>query len=310
MFKLKLAIVLTLLSAMLTAQNNDSAAIAAANARIDSLKSQTGSLNDSLATVTQLINNIGLTTYIADEDAIAWFNRNRDSIYLSSSYSLLKCRSCEENVAKKSKARLQVIKQNRNAFSLFTFWVSLILFVLMWYYGIKLFIKSNLCKDGGTLPVTDRPYSYSRVQLFFWTMIIFSLYLYFFAFTGILLPVNSTVVLLLGGGLLVYSAGKIVDFRKAPAPAAGDGVAHKTEGLFLDILSDNEGVTIHRFQSLVFNIIYGVGFVLMFFKNVNQCLYPFPEFSNWQFALLGISSATYVGLKASEGKAPVQNQSA
>lgn len=291
----------------LFSQNSTDSAVARLSAKLDTLQNSTSALNDSLNAVTELLNNVGINTYLVDEDAITRFNKNRDSIYSNSSYSLLKCRSCEENVKKKGKLKLQLIKQNRNTFSLFTFWASLLVFLLMWYYGIKLFLKSSLCRVSGNLPPEKRPYSYSRVQLFFWTMIIFSLYLYFFAFTGILLPLNYTVVLLLGGGVLVYSGGQIIDFKKPAPNAATTGVPEQeTEGLFTDILSDDVGITIHRFQSLVFNIIYGIGFVLMFFKNINSCLYPFPEFDSWQFALLGISSFTYVGLKAAEKK-PLAN---
>jgi hypothetical protein len=39
-----------------------------------------------------------------------------------------------------------------------------------------------------------------------------------------------------------------------------------------------------------------------FIKSLINLKYPFPDFTEWQFALLGISSATYLGLKASENK--------
>jgi hypothetical protein len=72
---------------------------------------------------------------------------------------------------------------------------------------------------------------------------------------------------------------------------------------FHDILSDDSGISIHRFQSMVFNVIFGIGFISNFIKQVCLEAYPLADFTDWQFALIGISSATYLGLKAtSENK--------
>ena len=49
---------------------------------------------------------------------------------------------------------------------------------------------------------------------------------------------------------------------------------------------------------------FGIGFLAYFIKslNIQHPKYPLIEFTDWQFALIGISSATYLGLKASENK--------
>jgi hypothetical protein len=269
-------------------------ALSAIQAQVDTLKVKTKAAHDSLASVKTSLNQLAEGSYIADQDAIAKFNKNKDSIYQNSSYGLLACRKCGE-APKKNKGCI-----NPNTiYAKITFWLALILLAFLWYKGIKLFRKSGMCKDPGALPDAERSYSYARVQLFWWTMIILTLYIYFFAFTGMLLPLNSTAVILLGAGIAVYSGGKVIDTRQQTS-LGGAKPEHKTEGLLNDILSDENGVTIHRFQSVLFNLVFGVGYFLTFLKNVKFCLYPFPDFSEWQFALLGISSAAYLGLKTTE----------
>jgi len=64
-----------------------------------------------------------------------------------------------------------------------------------------------------------------------------------------------------------------------------------------DILSDNQGISIHRLQSFVFNVIYGVVFI----KSV-VFDYAMPEFGSVELLLLGISNGTYAFNKKSETK--------
>jgi len=82
---------------------------------------------------------------------------------------------------------------------------------------------------------------------------------------------------------------RLVDYR-----------THYPEDNFItDILSDSDGVSIHRLQALVFNLIFGVAFITAVFNN-----YSMPEFSETQLILLGLSSGTYAFIKHSETKKP------
>jgi len=185
-----------------------------------------------------------------------------------------------------------------------------ILLLALLYFAYKLFRTTALCKDDSydtkdQLKIAQRrPYSYGKVQLFWWTMIILSCYILFYALTGYLLPLNSTTILLLGTGVAVSVFGKIIDSEQIKVNNSLVPSRHQdlndTQGFFTDILSDETGFSIHRFQAVAFNIIFGVGFVSAFFENLAGCRYPFVEFEQWQFTLLGISATAYLGLKSKE----------
>ena len=183
--------------------------------------------------------------------------------------------------------------------------------IALFFYVVWLFIKSPLCRDesfdpatGLMRPVKDRPFSYARVQLCWWTLIIISAYWYFFMSYGVLLPLNSTVALLLGGPIAVFVFGKTMD--NSQIKNNSDDVPHrhqdveKSKGLLTDILSDDTGVCVHRLQAVFFNIIYGIGFIQYFLNYVQAHKYPLIEFEPWQMALLGISAAGYLTVKANE----------
>lgn len=194
------------------------------------------------------------------------------------------------------------------------------------FYAFKYFLTKALCKDESYFldktdnvlklrPEKDRPYSYSRVQMFWWTIIIFVCYAFFFALYGRLIPLSPTCIILLGGGLATQILGKTIDNSQIESDRnnANDGKTdansalaarhqdlYKTQGIWIDILSDENGVSIHRLQSVAFNIIYGVGFIGYFMTSVDCKQYPFIEFESWQLMLLGISTAGYLGLKTNE----------
>ncbi|HEY0058658.1 MAG TPA: hypothetical protein VGB56_05950 [Flavisolibacter sp.] len=193
--------------------------------------------------------------------------------------------------------------------------IAFILLLLFLWFSFSFFANTALCRDASydkscTLkPVESRPYSYSRVQLFWWTLIILFCYILFFALYGVLLPLNPTVILLLGSGVAVYIFGKSMDkdqIRKnnAEEPARHQDL-HDSKGFLTDILSDENGISIHRLQAVAFNIVYGLGFLSAFFSALSDAsnkkyTYPLIEFEPWQLSLLGISAIGYLGLKSSE----------
>jgi len=197
--------------------------------------------------------------------------------------------------------------------SILTF-IFLILFLYKSFWYAK---NSALCKDdsyyddNGQMvlkPYNLRTYSYSRVQLFWWTIIIVSCYSIFYALYGVLLPLNPSVVLLIGSGLAVFIIGKTIDINQIENNNKGTDKPnrhqdiHKSNGLLNDILSDENGISIHRLQAVAFNVIYGIGFIGYFIANINASppQYPLMQFEEWQLALLGVSAAGYLGLKTSE----------
>jgi hypothetical protein len=157
----------------------------------------------------------------------------------------------------------------------------------------------------------DRPYSYARVQMFWWSIIIISCYGTFFVLYHRLIPLSPTCIILLGGSLAVQVFGKSIDNSqkekdKELSEELNNNLTtrhqdlHESKGLLIDILSDENGISMHRLQSVTFNIIYGLGFIGYFITAINCTQYPFVEFEGWQLTLLGISAGGYLGLKASE----------
>ena len=193
------------------------------------------------------------------------------------------------------------------------FFVTLLVLFLMWgaaiYYAKTDSLLKDVCfdKDGNQMKAQYAPFSYSRSQLLWWTLIVLSCYIFFFGITSVLVPLNVTSVLLLGFGAMVYASGKLIDNAQIDK---GRGDRNQDQGaqnqeepkFFKDILSDDNGISIHRFQAVVFNVVFGIGFIAFFVKSLYHQRYPLIEFTDWQFALIGISSATYLGLKASENK--------
>lgn len=191
------------------------------------------------------------------------------------------------------------------------FWPSAIISLfLVVGLGLYLLWATPLCRDESYDPLTnklrpakERPFSYARLQLFWWTIIIFWCFSSFFLYTGVLLAFTPTVVMLLGGGLAVSIFGKVMDSSQIADNNRSVPTRHQdlegTQGLLTDILSDESGISIHRFQALLANIIFGIGFLNIFLKNLGIA-YPLADFEQWQLTLLGVSAAGYLGLKANE----------
>lgn len=214
-------------------------------------------------------------------------------------------------------------KQHQKFGNWLTAAIAAILLIVMWYKGAGYFLHDNLCRDvcydkNGNLKtdVSTIPYSYSRVQLFWWSMIILSCYIIFFGITGRLLPLNPTSVLLLGCGVIVTVGGKIIDNRQINSNGYGNrhqdnpdnGTPERKADLFRDILSDDNGISMHRFQAVVFNLVFGVAYISAFVTGLHLQQYPLTDFTEWQFALIGISSAGYLALKANENDKDVRER--
>lgn len=72
---------------------------------------------------------------------------------------------------------------------------------------------------------------------------------------------------------------------------------YEASGSFLrDVLSDDRGISLSRFQMLIWTLVLGVVFVVSVRTDLAM-----PDLSGTLLALLGVSSGTYVGLKVPEG---------
>ena len=69
----------------------------------------------------------------------------------------------------------------------------------------------------------------------------------------------------------------------------------QSEGFLKDILSDADGVSLHRFQMAIWTIVLGIIFVASVYNSLAM-----PQFSGTLLALMGISGGTYIGFKFPE----------
>lgn len=145
----------------------------------------------------------------------------------------------------------------------------------------------------------EHPLSMARLQMSIWFFIIIGSFVFLWSTTGSLAGVNNTALILMGisGGTSMFAA--IVSekrqwdvTKRAPASAS----ATPFTNWFIDILSSDEGMTIHRFQIFAWTLVLAVVFVSGVISE-----YAMPVFSSELLGLMGISSGVYLGFKIKEG---------
>jgi hypothetical protein len=72
-----------------------------------------------------------------------------------------------------------------------------------------------------------------------------------------------------------------------------------SERIDLDILSDANGVSFHRFQIAAWTLVLGIIFVAQVYRELAM-----PQFNEMLLGLMGISAGTYLGLKGPEATVP------
>lgn len=90
-------------------------------------------------------------------------------------------------------------------------------------------------------------------------------------------------------------SARLDQVKKELADLSRQAAPPKSAGFRTDILSDVEGVSIHRFQIAIWTIVLGVIFVAAVYNSLAM-----PEFSGTLLALMGISGGTYIGFKFPE----------
>lgn len=176
------------------------------------------------------------------------------------------------------------------------FWLSVICIVIIFFLYFFA-TRSGLLKDDSKLKADKKPYSLSRTQLAYWTLIVAVAYLFIALVTGELAPLSTSTLILLGiSGLTTTVASNIdnSDKRNGRIRTQDDD---PSEGFYTDLISDTNGVSVTRFQMVIFNLILGVFFVIEVFTKLKM-----PDFDNNLLILMGISNGTYTSLKAGENK--------
>lgn len=200
------------------------------------------------------------------------------------------------------------------------FWLS---FVLLLALVIFLDLQYNLLRDDTTTVLQKKPYSFARAQLTWWSVIVLSAYAAAMFKTGNIPDLYDSTLILLGisgGTFAVARIADVSDQRKLAEGKIQDVHQNKeSNGLLIDILSDQNGVSIHRLQTVFFNITIGAWTIVQIGRNIasfpddcsvlvsgavnKSCLppfYPIPDINENNLILLGLSVGVYTALKSSE----------
>jgi hypothetical protein len=188
---------------------------------------------------------------------------------------------------------------------MYTFFFTTTLFVLF-AVVIVLDKKYEMLRDLST--ASPKPYSFSRVQLAWWTVLVLAAIVTIILTKGWQIPdlTNSTLYLL-GISSATTTSAALIDLSDKQNQSLTD-LNQNISGnnFFLDILSDKKGVSIHRFQTVMFNIVFGLWYIKSVNQNLNQANIAvndiIPVFSNNNLILLGLSAGLYAALKSMENK--------
>jgi hypothetical protein len=185
--------------------------------------------------------------------------------------------------------------------------------------------KYSMLRDSSL--AQTKPYSFARVQLAWWTLIVLSEFITILIIKAGAIPtLNNSTLILLGISAGTTATARVIDLSDQSNPAISRNQDMNGDNFILDILSDANGVNIHRFQTVVFNLIFGIWFIIEFLSQASKspacpvcsgpnadaaacaaCTADFinhliPVITTNNLILLGLSSATYAALKTTENK--------
>jgi hypothetical protein len=181
--------------------------------------------------------------------------------------------------------------------------------------------RTALLRDPHTVPPpgTLPPYSLSRFQLFFWTFLALAAYVFIWLITEELDTLTGSVLSMLGIGAGTALGASLIAQGKGEEPAGGTAAAGAnaaapatptaaasapapaptrvaaSRGFLDDVLNGPQGMSLYRFQMLAWTLVLGVIFCVQVYNRLAM-----PDFSPSLLALMGISSATYLGAKFPE----------
>ncbi|OQP40950.1 hypothetical protein A4H97_15205 [Niastella yeongjuensis] len=201
----------------------------------------------------------------------------------------------------------------------FQFWA---LFAILTACVVVCDRKFNMLRD--LSKASPRPFSWSRVQLAWWSVIILTVFTSIIMQTGHAPNLHYSTLVLLGISAGTTAVARVIDLGDQQNALIFRHQDIKTSNFFLDILSDQNGVSIQRFQAVIFNMIFGIWFISSVLGNLGDpsfCMSDFakgdpnlancllhstdfiiPIISDNNLILLGLSSATYAALKITENK--------
>jgi hypothetical protein len=194
-----------------------------------------------------------------------------------------------------------------SVYSCFWLWGLLLVCVIVLVIFCLVARAPNLLRDpDGPLRGDRHIFSLSRCQLAWWFFIVLAAWGFLWVTTSSRDTLNQTALIVTGisGATMISGAlaGKVryaVSASKEDLSKFAVVVTDRPKlfqsglGAFLyDILSDKDTVDFHRFQLLVWNVVLGVVFLSQTWSD-----FAMPEFNAMLLGLLGLSAATFVGMK-------------
>jgi hypothetical protein len=188
-----------------------------------------------------------------------------------------------------------------NVFHIISIALAVISFGTIFYLGIKTDLLHSAPAVVGDS--THRPYSFSRFQLWAWTLVICPVFALFWGFSAELTPIINTTALILLGipsatavASAVVASAQVSSIKQASAdptvtPVAGLKHHRNSTSFWNDLITDDNGqVSIGRLQHLIFTFIFVAIYIATFFDDMEK----YPIFGNEVFVMMGISSGTYL----------------
>lgn len=148
-------------------------------------------------------------------------------------------------------------------------------------------------------------YSFSRFQLYLWTLTIMPLFGLHWGYKYFPDPdhehmIDRTALILLSISSAVTLTASVINAihlsnKNSFKSSQVLKLERQSQGFWIDILTDDEGqFSVARLQQLVFTLIYVVIYVTTFFAK-DKAL---PVFDDYAFILMGISTGSYVVAKS------------
>jgi hypothetical protein len=181
-----------------------------------------------------------------------------------------------------------------------------VLIIVFLYLALNSSLLRDIVGEDHEVDVSDNknieikaPFSLSRTQIAIWITFIASIYIHAIFWRQCTdISINTTALIMMGISAGTLATGTLLDISEIEAGIVRTQNEPSSGNFFIDILSDSSGISIHRFQNVVWTVVAIIIYIYRY-NNANGpgCL---PELDYTLVALTGISSATYLTLKNKE----------
>jgi hypothetical protein len=154
---------------------------------------------------------------------------------------------------------------------------------------------ADAAAPGATIQAARPPFSLAKVQMAWWTFVILGSFLVIYCVSGEMPDISTTSLALLGISSGTTALNALI--TSSSDPGDQPTVPETSRGWLTDILSDDHGLSINRLQQAVISLLMGYFFIRTVYNTVAM-----PVWTDNQILLLGISNATYLGLKWQENR--------